>query len=316
METIKESPLISVIIVNYNTCELTRQCLTSLQSETAAITAEVIVVDNASSDDSREMIQKEFPEVELLAMQENLGFGKANNVGVRAAKGKHVILLNSDTIVKPQAFQKLLNFAEQKPSLGAVGPKLLNADGSLQKGCWRFPTFSRVLGETVGLWRLLGTPSNYLDKDYNHVRQVDFAIGACLLLPRKLYEEIGGFDEQFFMYSEETDLCMRMRKAGLKVYFYPESEIIHLGGGSQVTSGRRAKQFYNSQELFYRKYYGNIGVYLYRAIMAFRSILRIFIWSLLWIIKSKQRNNLVTKLSLNLWILGWCLGIIKHSGLK
>lgn len=305
---------VSIIIVSYNTRELTRQCLLSLQPEIANLAVEIIVADNGSSDGSCDMLQAEFPQTRLLALGRNLGFGAANNRAAKCANGKYLLLLNSDTLAQPNFLTKLVEFAEARPDAGVVGPKLLNQDRTLQKGCWRFPTLWNAFAESVGLLHLLRRPSNYRTGQYNGVMKVDFAIGACLLIRRDLFEQVGGFDEQFFMYAEETDLCRRLHRLGATVYYNPESRLIHLGGGSQATPGKRLTQFYTSQELYFQKYYGRAGQKAYRAISIFRCILRLGLWTSLTLVRPTLKLKLQSPIATHKWILGWQLGLIQpHS---
>lgn len=303
---------ISVIIVSYNTCKLTQQCLKSLQTEVQSLQAEIIVIDNESTDGTVAMIQAEFPTVRLLSPGHNLGFGAANNRAAALSTAKYLLLLNSDTLVLPGALSALVEFAEAHPAAAIISPKLLNADGSLQKNCWRFPTLWRAFAESIGLLHLIRKPSNYLTTQYNRPMRVDFAIGACLLVRRDLFQAIGGFDEQFFMYAEETDLCRRLLLQGHHTYYCPASRIIHLGGGSnQTTPAMRLKQFYTSQELYFRKYYGSGGLRLFKLISIFRCSLRFLLWKTVLLIQPKVKPTIQVRAAINSWSLRWYLGLTK-----
>ncbi len=268
---------ISIIIISFNSVDLTRKCLLSLVTEIDTYQSEIIVVDNCSSDGSQAMIRSDFPNVHLMELDQNIGFGPANNRGAAAAQGEFLLLLNSDTVVHPGAIVGLLEFASQHPDAVAVGPRLLNGDGTLQKGCWRFPTLWRALGESMGVTRLFGRPSNYRTEEYELTHRVDFVIGACVLVRRASFERVGGFDERFFMYAEETDLFRRMSGPSSYIYYYPKNVITHLGGGSQATPPSRLSQFFGSQELYYQKHYGQAGLAAYKLIMVWRSLLRRFL---------------------------------------
>jgi GT2 family glycosyltransferase len=297
--------LLSVLIVNFNTRLLTCQCLRSLLPEARTLGAQVIVVDNGSTDGSLEAIGAEFPEVEVMALDGNLGFGAANNRAAARSAARYLLLLNSDTIVHTGALQALIDCANMYSDAGAVGARLLNADGSLQLSCWRFPTLWRATAETFGLLRLIGRPSNYRPADYDTVRRVDFAIGACLLVDRQAFVQVGGFDEAFFMYAEETDLCRRLRAIGKYVYYTPASVVTHLGGGSKLSSADQFRQFNAATELYFSKHYGAGVVASYRVVCALRALLRLILWSGLCLVHPRSRPRLRGRLNHSYRLLRW-----------
>jgi GT2 family glycosyltransferase/O-antigen/teichoic acid export membrane protein len=265
--------IVSVVIVSYNTVGLLRDCLASLHEHGGPLVGEVIVVDNASTDGSPDMVRCEFPNVQLIANQTNTGFGVANNQGVAAAKGEYVLLLNSDTRVHSSAVAALLREIRANPSVGLVGPRLLNDDGSTQPSAFRFPTPGVLLLEQAGLAWLV--PSVRYDIGPTScdgaVRSVDWLIAACVLGPRDLLRRFGPFDAAFFMYSEDVDLCYRLRAAGWEVRYAPQGVITHLGGGTTKRyAGRMLLQFVESEYLFYRKHYGPLALRL--AVLIFRAM--------------------------------------------
>jgi GT2 family glycosyltransferase len=228
---------LSVIVVSWNTCGLLRNCLTTLKSELQGVEAEVFVVDNASADGSADMVAREHPWVTLIANAENLGFAAANNQAYRKSTGENILLLNPDTEVKPGAIQYLLSFLQSHPQAGIVAPQLLNSDGSIQRSCRQFPTFTGMLFELIGMSKYF--PNNkkfgsYKMLDFNHdiECQVDQPEGACLLLPRKVIEAVGTLDEGYFMLFEEVDWCYRIKKAGWQIWFVPEAKVVHHYGQS------------------------------------------------------------------------------------
>ncbi len=305
---------VSIIIVSFNTNHLTKQCLLSLVPGIENFQAEIIVVDNCSNDGSQAMIRSDFPNVRLLELAQNIGFGPANNRGAAVAQGEFLLLLNSDTVVHPGAIAGLMEFASQHPEVVAVGPRLLNGDGTLQKGCWRFPSLIRLAGDSVGLWRLLRRPGNYLTSEYEETHPVDFIIGACMLIRREAFEKAGGFDENFFMYAEETDLCRRLEAQGGQTYYYPHSRVTHLGGGSQVSPGCRSAQFQTSQELYYKKYYGRLGLAAYKIIFSFSCGLRWLLWWSLMLVRPGHKSQWREKAELTAWLLAWNLGLNRKNG--
>jgi len=298
-------PTMSTIVVNYNTCDLTRRCLRSLLEDAAALHAEIIVVDNGSTDGSVAMLRQEFPEIHVLPLTTNLGFGPANNRAATLSSAEYLLLLNSDTVVHPGALRALLTFAATHPDTGAVGARLLNADGSLQKSCWRFPTPGLELAECLGLLRFLRRPSNYRSRDYSHPMRVDFAIGACLLIRRVAFQQVGGFDEAFFLYAEETDLCRRLRDAGWQIYYTHDSVITHFGGGSATAGEIQFRQFNAGKDRYFRKHHGPEGLHIYHVVAVVRSILRLVLWVLLAQMWPRRRSSLQREILRNRWALRW-----------
>jgi GT2 family glycosyltransferase len=276
------TPIISVIIVSYNTCDMTLKCLADLYAELNTIRAEVFVVDNASADRSVEAIRTNFPDVHVIANTQNRGFGAANNQALKTARGEFLLLLNSDAFIKPGAIAALIGALRQDPKAGAVGPRLLNRDGSLQISCFRFPSPFRAWVEN--LWISTAFPHHPIIGDYRRwphdaPRVVDWVIGACLLVRREVYEKVGGFDERFFMYAEETDWQRRIRDAGWTIVFTPAAQVIHLGGISGAGEKPRInRHFFQSLDYYERQHHGILGLILLRIAMIVGSFLRLGLW--------------------------------------
>ncbi|PIU03180.1 hypothetical protein COT44_04780 [Candidatus Shapirobacteria bacterium CG08_land_8_20_14_0_20_39_18] len=226
---------VSIIILSWNTAKLLRDCLKSLEFEIFNLKFEIIVVDNGSQDKSAEMVKKEFPAVNLIINKNNLGFSKANNQAAKIAKGEYLFFLNSDTIVKESALEKLIDFLDHNQEVGAVSPLLLNEDGSYQiDPCFlRFPSPLRALVYYNKYLRTLFTKifPNYLFSvsDYTNVSQVEQIPGAALMIRKNLFKQIDGFDEKFPIYFEDVDLSFQINKAGYKLFVVPDARIIHLG---------------------------------------------------------------------------------------
>jgi len=227
-------PDVSVVIVTYNSREWIERPLESV----AGKGAEVIVVDHGSTDGTLELIRERFPEARILE-QENRGFGGGNNTGMRAATGELFLLLNPDAWFLGDGFQKLVDFAKAHPEAGVVGPRLLHPDGSLQRSVRGFPTPWRIATEFFFL-RKLAPRSRLLNAfhggpaDHESVFEAEWLGGACLLVRREAVDAVGGFDEDFFLFSEEVDWCYRFRQAGWKVLFYPGAEVVHVIGISHA----------------------------------------------------------------------------------
>ncbi len=255
------SPLLSVIIVNYKVADFALQALQSLREAEMYDQAEIIVVDNASQDGSAEVITREFPEVRWIGLKSNIGFGKACNVGVQNASGAYHLFLNPDTVVSHNTLSACLGFMESHPDVGVVGPKILDTKGRLQASCRRsFPTPFNAFCYFSGLSRmfprsrLLGRYNlTYLDPDV--ASEVDAVSGSFMFVRADVFRDIGGFDEAFFMYGEDLDLCVRVRQRGLKVWYVPETQIVHFKARSSAKRALRSKAaFYEAMVLYSRKY--------------------------------------------------------------
>ena len=224
---------LSIIIVNWNTCDITRNCLRSVREKVTDVDYEVIVVDNASSDSSVDMIRVEFPEAQLIVNTENLGFGRANNQGMRAARGRYLLLLNSDTIVIDDSIQRLIKFIDGEPEIGIAGFKLLFEDLTLQGSCSRFPSIKLALVEDLMLYKVLSRrrQGEVLLGGYwahDHTRDVDVVWGAAMLVRREVFDQTAGFDEKIFMYGEDLEWCMRVDSLGWRITFVHDCRIVHL----------------------------------------------------------------------------------------
>ncbi|HEX2868929.1 MAG TPA: glycosyltransferase [Ignavibacteriales bacterium] len=270
---------LSIIIVNFNVKEFLQNLLSSIQKSCGNFSTEVIVIDNASDDGSVEILREKFPSVKLIANKENIGFGRANNLGLEISKGKYILLINPDTIVQEDTFQKLIAFFERTPDAGLVGCKVLNSDGTLQLACRRgFPGPWTSFTKVTGLSRMfpksrLFARYNLTYLDENQTYEVDAISGAFMMMKREVYEKTGGFDSQFFMYGEDLDLCYRVQKAGYKVYYVHETQIIHYKGESTKRSSLdETKVFYEAMHLFVKKHFSSS--FIVELILRFAIIIR------------------------------------------
>jgi GT2 family glycosyltransferase len=258
-------PLLSVIIVSWNVRALLAQALRSLLDSWGQQPGlEIIVVDNASHDGTCEMLREAFPQVQLIASDQNLGFTRGNNRGLEQAHGRYLLLLNPDTEIRPGALAQLIDYLQTHPQTGMVGPQLLNSDGSLQPSRRRFPTLPILFLESTWLQGL--APRRLLrhfyleDRPADQEQEVDWITGAAMLIPRPVLEQVGGLDEGFFMYSEELDWCRRIRAAGWTIAYLPTAQIVHHEGKSseQVTAARHI-YFQSSKVRYTRKYHGPLA---------------------------------------------------------
>jgi len=302
---------VSVVIVSYNTRELTLKCLRDLSVDLHELACEIFLVDNGSVDGTVEAVKIEFPQVDCIALGYNAGFGAANNVALRMANGEFALLLNTDAFLKPGAMAAMLSAAKLHPRAAAIGPRLLNADGSLQKSCYKFPSPWRAFCEHTLL--TASFPNNPLLGDYRSwqhdvEREVEFVIGACMLVRRSAILDAGVFDEAFFMYSEETDWCRRFYECGWSVWFTPKAEVVHLNGSS---GKRQADQVFNEfrrgAETYMRKHHGSIGLFIFRLCLTFGAIARIAVFALLSFLPSQAK---LRRMQVKDWlrILRWNLG--------
>jgi GT2 family glycosyltransferase len=226
------NPDVSVVIVSFNCRELVRECLRRVPPSLSGYTSEIIVVDNGSHDGTPEVIRTEFPHVHLMATGENLGFAAGNNRGLQAARGRVIVFLNPDTEPAEGSLARLVEALDADRTLGIVGPRLTYPDGALQPSVRGFPTFGVALLVLLKLYRVsrrLPAVARYdrRDLDYNRAQDVEQLMGACLAMPHAVVDAMQGFDERFWMWFEEVDLCLRVRKAGWRVRYCPEANVMH-----------------------------------------------------------------------------------------
>jgi len=268
--------------------------MSSLQLPTSNLQTEVIVVDNASSDDSVAMIEEEFPQVRLIANSENEGFTVGNNQGIAASRGQYILLLNPDTEVVGNALTTMVEYLDDHPRVGALGPQLLNPDGSIQSSRRRFPTLATAFLESTILQQWF--PHNRVTRHYyttdrpnDEIQEVDWVTGACLLARREAIEEVGPLDEGFFMYSEELDWCRRAKERGWKVVYLPTARVIHHGGQSseQVKSFQHA-QFQRSKIRYFRKHHGPWQAEVLRLFILATYLYQLIAEALKWLVGHKR----------------------------
>ena len=256
---------ISIIIPSWNTKDLLKNCLKSL-----GFLYEIIVVDNNSTDGTVKMIEKGFPNVLLIKNKKNVGFGAANNQGMRKAKGDYLLLLNSDTIVKNEAPLVMSQYLKKNSDVGVVGPKLLNEDGSLQPSAGPFPNL-KISFIMLFLEHWLG---DLVRSSFEKTKEVDWVMGAAFMFKKEILNKVGFMDEGLFMYMDEVEWSFRIKKAGYKVVFNPQVEIIHLGGASSKT-GRKGPilNIYRGLIYFYKKHYSGWQLVILKIMLKLKAAL-------------------------------------------
>jgi N-acetylglucosaminyl-diphospho-decaprenol L-rhamnosyltransferase len=312
---------LSIIVVNWNSADFLRKCVDSIRRHTKDVSYEIIVIDNASFDGCDKTLREYAPDVIYIQSDKNLGFAKANNSAFRASRGTSVLFLNPDTeIVKP-AIGILYRALQQLPTAGAVGARLLSADGELQTNC--IQSFPTILNQALdseyfrNRWPespLWGTKA--LLNGQKNAEEVEGICGACLMVTRDTFYRVGGFTEDYFMYAEDMDLCHKIRKAGYRNYYVPGAEVVHFGGNSskQAPSNFSSVMMRESTWRFLRKTRGNLYGTGYRVAMFLSAFCRLALLGISFLGQPKSRRNQVSASSFRKWwaILGWSLRR-KHS---
>jgi GT2 family glycosyltransferase len=274
---------VSICIVTYHARDFLRDCLLSIYGMVGSISFEIIVVDNHSEDGTLDMLRQEFPEVRLLINEQNTGYTRPNNQAIRVSEGRTILLINPDTLVRPNTITELVSFLDTHSEVGIVGPKVLNRDGTLQKQCRRsearpwdsicyFSGLSRLFPHDK---RFAGYLMTYLDEDLTH--EAEAVSGSCMLIRRAVIDQIGDLDENFFAYQEDTDYCRRARLAGWKVFYHPSAQIIHYGGegGSKVQPYRAIIEWHRSYYLYYRKHFAKDYPIIFSAVYYFGMLMKL-----------------------------------------
>jgi GT2 family glycosyltransferase len=274
-------PDVSIVIVTWNAQHLVVQCLASIAQMSRGASTEIIVVDNASSDCTPEMIRRQFPEIRLIANEANLGFAKANNIGIAASRGKYICLINSDVIVPPECIPLLVDFMEANPNVGMAGPQLLGTDGNPGRSVMRFPTLWNTFCRALSLDSFFGGMGwfrSFLDTGSGHegMRDVDILNGWFWIVRRDALPKVGLLDEGFFMYGEDMDWSWRFHGAGWRVVLYPAAKAVHYGGGSSSKDPTRFRLAMHRANLqFWAKYHGTLSCLAYRVVLCFHETVRV-----------------------------------------
>jgi hypothetical protein len=274
------------------------------------------VVDNASHDGSLEAISSEFPEVITIKNASNLGFSKANNEGIKIAKGDYILLLNNDTLLDSGNFNNLINYMQEKNDVGILGCRINNSDGSLQLSCYRFPSIRNLINHNLFISKLLPNSSifgDYRNWNHNEIKEVDFVIGAFFLVKRSIFDGIGLLDEDFFLNAEETEFCLRAKKAGFKTVFHPGYTIIHLGGKAKADMPKESLIAHiRGGDLLIKKHHNIVYYFVYKIISLSTSIIRLICAYLVCLFKFNRVSTKVkNEIKFRQKIIAYNLGLIK-----
>lgn len=316
IKMIENLPNISIIIVNWNSSNYLYNCLRSIKENVKSLTYEIIVIDNASFDGCEEMLRKDFPETIFIQSQNNLGFAAANNLAANEAKGNIFLFINPDTIMMEGCLKRMINNFFELPKAGVTGPRVLNSDGTLQISCVQVDKtplnqaldsniFRRLFSKT----KLWGNYKAFLSQE---PIEVDAVSGVCMLVRRDIFQKIGGFREEYFMYGEDIDLCLRVRKLGYKVYHIPNAEIIHYGGSS---SSQRSNKWSIvmlrvAGETYMKLNKGIFSAFLYRFLQGLSAIIRLIILILLILfVNPIHKNHIISSIKKWYYVLLWAIGI-------
>ena len=323
---------LSIIIVNWNTRALLKKCLESIYDQMQNRSFEIIVVDNASADNSADMVRKDFPEVRLIENRENAGFGRANNQGYAISSGKYLLLLNPDTEILDHAADTLMAFMHDNEKAGVCGPKCIHPDGTVQVSWAYFPSLKTIFTNNVsfkdalsmfGIFkRLFGTKAEYSDAGFTVSeviprKRVDYVLGQCMLTRRSIIEKTGLFDDDVFMYEEEPDLCYRVLQAGFETWFVPEAAIIHHERQSigQIRDPLKTdlQWFVSARSHFFRKHYGVFYKYSFLLLGSLNAVIKTAMFAVLYLLTTTRRRYYRSKMLFHYYFLYWALAGSKNS---
>lgn len=306
---------ISIVIVTWNCKSYAQECLTSLQGQTGDFSTQIVVVDNASSDGTCEIIENQFPDVQLIRSNTNLGFAKGNNAGILDTDGDYVCLINPDVNVAPDCLGKMLEYMEREPSIGLLGPKMIGPDGNVGRSTMRFPTIWNSLCRALGLdvifreSRLFG---GFLMRDFHHdqIKDVDVLNGWFWMTRRSALNEVGVLDDQLFMYGDDLDWCRRFHNFGWRVVFFPDAEAVHYGGG---TTKKAPIPFYLALQRanlqYWEKHNGRLAMAGYFLITCIHHLVRIVGYAFVCLSKHAERLEAAYKVKRSFVSILWLTGL-------
>jgi GT2 family glycosyltransferase len=317
---------VSIVIVTWNCKKYLKECLDSLAEQRREPQTEIIIVDNASTDGSPELVRDSYPEVTLIRSSENLGFTKGNNVGIRKCSGEYVLLINPDVNVLDGCIHKMLDYMEKNPRIGLLGPRMLGADGKSDRSYMGAPTLWNLFCRALALDALFpksklfgGFLMFYFDR--SRIAEVDILNGWFWATRREALDEVGLLDENLFMYGDDLDWSKRFRDAGWKVVYFPEAEAIHYGGGTTARAPLRfAVEMQKANFQYWQKNYGKVSQFAYRSIIALHQLIRMIAYSLLFLNPMTNREDAGAKLRRSRacfqWAIGYRGGMQTHTAIR
>jgi GT2 family glycosyltransferase len=306
---------LSIVIVSWNAKEYLKECLTSLRVCSEELSMEIIVVENASTDGTPEMIRNQFPEVRLIENDANLGFARANNIGIKLASGKYISLINSDVNVPPDCLPKMRRYMEQQPTIGLLGPKMIGPDGHAHRSGMRFPSVWNVFLRALAVDSRLKGPraiGGLLmgDFQFDQIKDIDVLNGWFWMTRREALAQVGLLDERFFIYGEDIDWCKRFHLGGWRVVFYPKAEALHYGGASSSNAPVRfGIEMQRSNLQYWGKYHGRTSMFFYVLAIWLDYIIRILGYGFVYLAKRSSRSRALAELKKNLAYMHWLLGL-------
>lgn len=312
---LRDKPAVAAVIVTWNGRAYAVECLDSLRHNASGLTLQTIVVDNASTDGTPEAVREQFPEVQLVQADTNLGFSKGNNLGMRLADADYVCLINSDVVVPPQCLENMLAFMERNPDIGMLGPKMVAPDGRTGDSVMRLPTVWNSFCCAMGFHRIFPTAkwlNGFMMSEFPYDRTADVEVltGWFWMIRKSALEEVGGLDEQFFMYGEDIDWSYRFLKAGWRVVFYADAWALHYGAAS---SCRAPARFYvemrRANLQYFNKHHGRLAERGYRLVLFVHEAIRIAGHGALYLFATSRREHARAKIISSLAAFGWLAGV-------
>ncbi len=306
--------LLSVIIVTWNGKRYALECLASLHRQESRVAAEIIVVDNGSSDGTPAAIRERFPNVRVIENKINLGFARANNIGMALSHGKYVCLLNSDVVIPSGCFERMIEFMEANPEVGMLGPKMLSPMGGVGASVMRLPTVWNTLCCALGLHRIVPDSKVFggfemVGYPYDTIDDVEVLTGWFWMIPRIALQQVGRLDERFFMYGEDIDWCQRFHEAGWRVVFFPDAEALHYGAAS---SGEAPMRFYvemrRANLQYFQKHHGRLSAVGYQLAICIHELVRLAVYSVVYRCSRRRRPEAAIKATRSVFCLRWLLG--------
>jgi hypothetical protein len=305
---------LSIVIASWNAKDYLKKCIESIITETRDYETEIIVVDNASSDGSRDLVRERFPGVKLICNETNLGFAKANNIGIKQSRGNFVCLVNSDVVLLKDCFKRLINYMKEHPGIGLLGPKILNSDGSLQRSCFGLPTIWNIWCRAFALDTLFPSIEIFGGRlmtfwPHDSIRKVEMLNGCFWMTRKEALATVGLLDERFFIYGEDIDWCKRYGIGGWDVVFFPDAEAIHYGGASSANAPIRFYLEMQKADLSYwKKHHNLLGQIGYQCIMGIHHMVRFAGELFKYLIMPSERNKTIFKIKRNIAYFQWRLG--------